>query len=67
MKLVFQVSQMFRDKEFYIVNGPSSHAKAVLEKKVAEVFCICVCNIINQFHFKISDFQTLEACGFIVT
>ncbi|PFX16725.1 DNA ligase 4 [Stylophora pistillata] len=33
---VEEVSQMFRDKEFYIVNGPSSHAKAVLEKKVAE-------------------------------
>lgn len=29
---------MFQEKEFYIVNGPSSHPKAVLEKKVAEVF-----------------------------
>lgn len=29
---------MFQDKEFYIVNGPSSHSKAVLEEKVAEVF-----------------------------
>lgn len=38
MKLAFQVSQMFQEKEFYIVNGPSSHPKAVLEKKVAEVF-----------------------------
>lgn len=38
MKLVFQVSQIFQEKEFYIVNGPSSHPKAVLEKKVAEVF-----------------------------
>jgi len=29
---------MFQDKEFYIVNGPSSHSKALLEKKIAEVF-----------------------------
>ncbi|RMX43103.1 hypothetical protein pdam_00006836 [Pocillopora damicornis] len=33
---VEEVSQMFQEKEFYIVNGPSSHPKAVLEKKVAE-------------------------------
>lgn len=33
---VEEVSQMFQEKEFCIVNGPSSHPKAVLEKKVAE-------------------------------
>lgn len=33
---VKEVSQLFKDKEFYIVNGPSSHSKAVLEKNVAE-------------------------------
>ena len=38
VKLMFQVSQMFHDKEFYIVNGPSSHSKTLLEKNVAEVF-----------------------------
>ena len=38
IKFTFQVSQMFQDKEFYIVNGPTSHSKALLEKKVAEVF-----------------------------
>lgn len=38
VKFMFQVSQMFQDKEFYIVNGPKSHSKALLEKKVAEVF-----------------------------
>lgn len=66
MKLVFQVSQMFQEKEFYIVNGPSSHPKAVLEKKVAEVF-FCLCIIMKQFHFKISDIYSLDACVFIVT
>ncbi|XP_068735127.1 DNA ligase 4-like [Montipora capricornis] len=33
---VKQVSQMFEGREFYIVNGPSTHTKAILEKKVAE-------------------------------
>jgi len=33
---VKQVSQIFHDKEFCIVNGPVSHSKSLLEKKVAE-------------------------------
>ena len=41
---------MFQDKEFYIVNGPSSHSKAVLEKKVAEVFFTTYCTFILTFH-----------------
>ena len=28
---------MFEGREFCIVNGPSTHTKAILEKKVAEV------------------------------
>ena len=39
-QISFQVSQLFQDKELYIVNGPSSHSKAVLEKKVAEVISL---------------------------
>ena len=34
------MSQIFHDKEFCIVNGPVSHSKSLLEKKVAEVFLI---------------------------
>ncbi|XP_073251496.1 DNA ligase 4-like [Porites lutea] len=33
---VKQVSQIFQDKELCIVNGPPSHSKSLLEKKVAE-------------------------------
>ena len=31
---------MFQDREFCIVNGPTSHPKSLLEMKVAEVFHI---------------------------
>ena len=37
---LYQVSQIFQDKELCIVNGPPSHSKSLLEKKVAEVFLV---------------------------
>ena len=45
---------MFQDKEFCIVNGPSSHSKAVLEKKVAEVFFHYYPFILPTFHEPIT-------------
>ncbi|XP_072034969.1 DNA ligase 4-like [Amphiura filiformis] len=33
---VKQVSKIFEDKEFCVVNGPSSHPKTLLEKRIAE-------------------------------
>ena len=30
------MSEIFQDREFCVVNGPSSHPKAALETKIAE-------------------------------
>ena len=48
VQFMFQVSQIFHDKEFYIVNGPASHSKTLLEKKVAEVLHAMIRYFINM-------------------
>lgn len=39
---------MLEGKEFCIVNGPETHSKSLLEKKVVEVFLIFYIHFLNN-------------------